>query len=119
MCVWGSQGSVFFRFLVSWSLQLFWPRKIHPGGYSVFLLPAHPVSSLPLFPRGVSLQSAPARDQEGVTRNPLQCHLLFLTGSSWSPLALLDPLLQVPQVGEGTETKLGLEQASTKPPRNV
>lgn len=67
----GVPGGVFFQFLVSGSLQLFWLRKILPGSCSIFLLPAYPMSSPPLFPRGVSLQSAPYQKPRGDDQVPL------------------------------------------------
>lgn len=54
-----------------------------------------------------------------MTRNPLRCHSHSLTGFSRSLLTLLGPLLQVPEVGEGTEANTGLEQGYPKSPRNV
>ncbi|XP_064449269.1 claudin-15 isoform X3 [Mirounga angustirostris] len=47
VCARHSQAVYFLKFFAGWSLQLFWPRKVLPGGGRIFLLPVHPMSSPP------------------------------------------------------------------------
>lgn len=74
----------------------------------------------PHYSLGESPFSRPyTKNQEGMNRNPLQCYSCSLTGFSRSLLTLVGPLLQVMEVGEGTEANTGLQQGYPKSPRNV
>lgn len=71
--------------LVGWSLQLFWPQKVLPGGWSSCS------EQYPSLPDPGSPSVGPLPGHEGMTRNPVRCSSRALTGGCWSRRALPGP----------------------------
>lgn len=110
-CVQGSWGRIFSVLGEREPPALL--AEILPGSCSIFLLPAYPMSSPPLFPTGVSLQLAPHQNPRGDDQEPSAVPLPQPHWFSRSLLTLVGPsrtragLHKIPQECQRCSEQLG------------